>query len=90
VWNSREQFDSKTKGILRQGFNRRLSLASRPYNAPFALGLGDPSLEPDDAETLRVSHAYRNDVYHEDRHPGDAAHHRISGASLSSCTAAFM
>lgn len=69
AWESREQFDSKARGLLRQGFNRRVSLAARPYNARFAFGLGEPILEPDDAEVLRVAHAYRNDVYHEDRHP---------------------
>jgi hypothetical protein len=69
VWESREQFDSKARGLLRQGFNRRVTLAARPYDAAFTYGLGDPILEPADAEVLRVAHAYRNDVYHEDRHP---------------------
>lgn len=69
AWESREQFDSKTRGLLRQGFNRRVALAARPYDATFTLGLGDPILAPADAEVLRVAHAYRNDVYHEDRHP---------------------
>jgi hypothetical protein len=69
VWESREQFDSKARGLLRQGFNRRVTLAARPYDAEFTYGLGDPILKPDDAEVLRVAHAYRNDVYHEDHHP---------------------
>lgn len=69
AWESREQFDSKTRGLLRQGFNRRVKLAARPYDAKFVYGLGDPILDPADAEVLRVAHAYRNDVYHEDRHP---------------------
>lgn len=69
AWESREQFDSKARGLLRQGFNRRVTLAARPYDAAFAFGMGDPILEPADADVLRVAHAYRNDVYHEDRHP---------------------
>lgn len=68
AWEAREQFDSKARGLLRQGFNRRVTLAARPYDAAFTFGLGDPILQQAEAEVLRVAHAYRNDVYHEDRH----------------------
>lgn len=68
-WESREQFDSNARGLLRQGFNRRVTLAARPYDAGFTFGLGAPIIDPADAEIFRVAHAYRNDVYHADRHP---------------------
>jgi hypothetical protein len=93
AWESREQFDSKARGLLRQGFNRRVTLAARPYDAAFTYGLGDPILEPADAEVLRVAHAYRNDVYHEDRHPStiriiaSAALHVLVRAWKASCPA---
>lgn len=96
AWESREQFDSKARGLLRQGFNRRLALAARPYDATFTFGLGDPIIDPTDAEVLRVAHAYRNDVYHADRHAATirtiaaAALHalvRAWNASLSARTA---
>jgi hypothetical protein len=66
--DSRQRFDSRARGELRQGFNRRVTLAARPYEARFIYGLGDPILDDSDAEVLRVAHAYRNDVYHEDKH----------------------
>lgn len=96
AWESREQFDSKARGLLRQGFNRRVTLAARPYDAGFTFGLGDPIVDLADAEVLRVAHAYRNDVYHADRHPStirtiaSAALHalvRAWKASLSARTA---
>jgi hypothetical protein len=95
VWEAREQFDSETRGRLRQGFNKRLTLAARPYEAKFTYGLGDPILEPGDAAVLRVAHAYRNDVYHEDRHPStirtiaSAALHALVGAWQGSLPDAF-
>ena len=52
-----------------QGFNRRLARATRPSDAAIGFGRSDSILDPADAEVLRVAHAYRNDAYHEDRHP---------------------
>lgn len=68
LWGGGQKFDAKARGLLRQGFNRRVALAARSYDARFTFGLGDPILEPGDAEVLRVAHTYRNDVYHGDRH----------------------
>jgi hypothetical protein len=65
-WDAREQFDSKTRGLLRQRFNRRLKLAARRYEMALSMGLSDPIMNEDDSETLRVAHASRNDVYHEE------------------------
>jgi hypothetical protein len=48
--DSRQRFDSRARGELRQGFNRRVTLAARPYKARFVYGLGDPIL---DAQTPR-------------------------------------
>lgn len=64
----RERFDSRKRGTLRSGFNRRLAVASRSYERRFTYGAGEPILTASDVEVLRVAHAYRNDVYHEDRH----------------------
>jgi len=64
----RERFDSRTRGTLRSGFNRRLAVASRNYERRFTYGAGEPILTASEAEVLRVAHAYRNDIYHEDRH----------------------
>jgi hypothetical protein len=64
----RERFDSRTRGTLRSGFKRRLAVAARSYERRFTYGAGDPILTASDAEVLRVAHAYRNDIYHEDRH----------------------
>ena len=87
LWESREQFDSKERGLLQQRFNRRVTLAARPYDAAFTYEMGDPILEAADAEVLRVAHAYRNDVYHEDRHPSTTA--TIATAALHALVRAW-
>jgi hypothetical protein len=64
----RERFNDRDLNLLRQGFKRRLHVASQSYERPLTFGLGRPILDADGSEVLRVAHAYRNDVYHEDRH----------------------
>src|SRR6185312_16136736 len=64
----RERFTDRDLNLLRQGFNRRLQVASQSYERPMTFGMGRPILAEELAEVLRVAHAYRNDVYHEDRH----------------------
>jgi hypothetical protein len=64
----RERFTDRDLNLLRQGFNRRLRVASQSYERAFTFGAGRPILDADGSEVLRVAHAYRNDVYHEDRH----------------------
>jgi hypothetical protein len=80
AWESREQFDSKARGLLRQGFNRRVALAARPYDAMLTFGVGDPILKQSEAEVLRVAHAYRNDVYHGDFHNPSTIHVIVKAA----------
>jgi hypothetical protein len=67
----RKRFDSRARSLLRQGFNRRVAVGANDYSRRFTFGLGTPILDKSDAEVLRVAHAYRNDVYHEDRHNED-------------------
>jgi hypothetical protein len=45
-----------------------LAVGDYEHRHTFALGAGRPALDASGGEVLRVAHAYRNDVYHEDRH----------------------
>jgi hypothetical protein len=64
----RKRFDSRARGALRQGFNRRVAVAAADYSGRFTFGAGSPIMTQSDADVLRVAHVYRNDAYHADRH----------------------
>jgi hypothetical protein len=68
VFERRQRFDSRARGLLRQGFNRRVAVAAADYSGRFTLGAGEPIMSQSDADVLRVAHACRNDAYHADRH----------------------
>lgn len=63
----RRQFSRRERHRIRKNFAAMLRLAQARADAPWGRDV-DPILSEDDAKIVRVAHAYRNGVYHDDRH----------------------
>jgi len=61
------RFGQRERDRLRQGFDRRVTLALSESYGVGAFAFPRPVLDDQDAVILRVAHRYRNGLHHEDR-----------------------
>ena len=62
------RFDDRVRRQLRQDFDRRVTLATVEHAGVMTFHFPKPILSNTNATIFRVSHRYRNAIYHEDRH----------------------
>lgn len=67
-WLAPVHYKREKRDQIHRSFKRKVAMASRAVEGPFAFSYPAPILDETDAAIFRIAHQYRNDIYHAGYH----------------------